>query len=149
VLGDLLQSVGVIIASIIIYFFPHLKVIDPICTFIFALIVLYTTYGIVTDCIRVLMEEVPSDVKLDDIKAEISKLRDVENVHDVHIWNMSSDKKVFSCHLVSSNPAIALSRVKNLLTLKYSILHVTIQIEPSGAANPHNIHYNCENDIHD
>ena len=95
------------------------------------------------------MEQVPSDVDLNVIKGDIAKLRDVENVHDVHIWNMSSDKKVFSCHLSSTKPAIALYRVKSLINMKYKILHTTIQVEPKGVANPGDIYYNCENDLHD
>ena len=95
------------------------------------------------------MEQVPVDNQLDDIKKEICSLNDIEAVHDIHIWNLSSERKAFTCHVVSSKPAIALSRVKNLMNIKYKILHVTIQVEPTGSANPTNIYYNCENDIHD
>ncbi len=95
------------------------------------------------------MERVPEDIDLDRIRQEITELVGVESVHDLHIWNMSSDKKIFTCHVISSTPPEALQRVKHLMNLKYRIFHVTIQIEPIGEANPNNISISCENDIHD
>ncbi|XP_041096329.1 zinc transporter 2-like, partial [Polyodon spathula] len=56
VIGDLLQSVGVLIAAYVIYFKPEYKIIDPICTFLFSLLVLATTITILRDVLRVLME---------------------------------------------------------------------------------------------
>lgn len=56
VIGDLLQSVGVLIAAIVIYFYPNLGYIDPICTFIFSVLVLVTTVTIIKDVLNVLME---------------------------------------------------------------------------------------------
>lgn len=60
--GDLLQSVGVIIASIVIYTDPRYKVADPICTYIFSIIVMFTTIPVFQDCFRILMEHTPEDV---------------------------------------------------------------------------------------
>lgn len=59
VIGDILQSVGVLIASIVIWKWPNLKAADPICTLIFAIIVLITTIPIAKDCLIVLMEAAP------------------------------------------------------------------------------------------
>lgn len=58
VIGDTVQSIGVIIAALVIYFDPDLKLADPICTFIFAILVIFTTVPVVKDCVRVLMEGV-------------------------------------------------------------------------------------------
>lgn len=67
VLGDTLQSIGVIIASIIIYFKPEYSQADPICTITFSIIVMFTTIPIVKDSIRVLMEGTPSEINLSEI----------------------------------------------------------------------------------
>lgn len=56
VIGDILQSIGVIIASVLIYFWPQAKIADPICTYVFSVLVLFTTIPVFTDCLKVLME---------------------------------------------------------------------------------------------
>lgn len=56
VVGDFIQSLGVLIAATIIYFKPNLQWIDPVCTFFFSILVLFTTYHIIKDVINVLME---------------------------------------------------------------------------------------------
>jgi cation diffusion facilitator family transporter len=60
--GDIIQSVGVVIASIIIYIKPEWSIADPICTFIFTFLVLFTTIPIFKDCIIVLMEASPKEI---------------------------------------------------------------------------------------
>lgn len=56
VLGDFLQSIGVFAAALVIYFFPHMGYIDPICTFLFSILVLVTTFNIIKDVLNVFME---------------------------------------------------------------------------------------------
>lgn len=56
VIGDFIQSLGVMIAAVVIYFYPHLQWIDPVCTFFFSILVLFTTYHIIKDVTNVLME---------------------------------------------------------------------------------------------
>lgn len=56
VIGDFIQSLGVLIAATIIYFYPHLQWIDPVCTFFFSILVLITTFHIIRDVTNVLME---------------------------------------------------------------------------------------------
>jgi len=51
IIGDIVQSIGIVIASIIVYFKPEWSIVDPICTFIFSIIVLFTTFKIMRDCI--------------------------------------------------------------------------------------------------
>ena len=59
--GDMVQSLGVIAAALIIYFKPEWKIADPICTFLFSILVMFTTIPIFCDCMRILMESAPSD----------------------------------------------------------------------------------------
>jgi zinc transporter 2 len=74
VLGDLFQSIGVIIAAIIIKVKPEWGIVDPICTFIFCVIVLITTFGIIRDCIKVLMEGVPFGINTNTILNDLMKV---------------------------------------------------------------------------
>ena len=71
VIGDLVQSIGVIIAATIIYVWPEYTLADPICTFIFSILVMFTTFTIVRDCLRILMEATPRNVNYQEIKNSI------------------------------------------------------------------------------
>ena len=74
VIGDILQSIGVITASVVVFFFPQYLIADPICTFFFSILVVFTTVPIIIDCIRVLMEGTPIDIDINAL------LKDLTNV---------------------------------------------------------------------
>ena len=128
ILGDLIQNIGVIIAALIIYMYPSQVIFDPICTYAFSIIVLLTTTRIVKDCIKILMEGSP-DVDIDELKKELSNLKGVKGLHDVHIWSLSLGKVSFSCHIISENPQLTLKNARKLLETNYQIKHSTIQVE--------------------
>lgn len=87
VLGDALQSVGVCIAALMIYFGgPKYDIADPICTLIFAILVLFTTIPIFKDSINILMEAAPSQKHVEEFYAELSEIESVISVHDIHLW---------------------------------------------------------------
>ena len=71
VLGDLLMSVGVIIASVIIYFKPEWRIADPLCTFLFSIIVVFTTIPVVKECTFVLLEGSPDSIDVEDLTADL------------------------------------------------------------------------------
>jgi len=62
--GDMVQSLGVIAAAVIIYINPEWKIADPICTFLFSVLVLMTTVPIFCDCMRIMMEATPEEVEV-------------------------------------------------------------------------------------
>jgi zinc transporter 2 len=64
VIGDIIQSIGVIIAATLILFVPAAKIADPICTYLFSILVIFTTVPVFRDCIAVLMESVPTSIDL-------------------------------------------------------------------------------------
>ena len=65
--GDIISSIGVVIAALIIYLQPTWTIADPICTFLFSIMVLLTTVPIFTDVMRILMETTPADVEIVDL----------------------------------------------------------------------------------
>ena len=99
ILGDLLNSVGVIIAALIIYFWPSLWMVDPICTYLFALIVLWTTRKTFWQCLMLILETTPEHLDPDDVKAALEEIEGVRLVHDLHVWSLNNDKVVFTCHI--------------------------------------------------
>ncbi|KAL3194341.1 hypothetical protein MRX96_016464 [Rhipicephalus microplus] len=100
VLGDLIQSVGVLIAAIVIYFCPSCGVVDPVCTLMFSVIVLVTTLTILREALNVLMEGIPHSVDYLQVKRLLLSVDGVARVHDLHIWALSLDKIAVSAHVV-------------------------------------------------
>jgi zinc transporter 2 len=137
IIGDALQSVGVIIAGIVIYFYPQYSEADPICTLLFSIIVMFTTVPIVKDCVKVLMEGTPNDINVNEIKNKLLKVRATQiegvlEVHEFHIWSLSASKACMSCHLVSTDPHLPLEKAIALLKNDYGITNTTVQIELQG-----------------
>lgn len=81
VVGDLIQSVGVVIAAIVIKIYPQYYIIDPICTFIFSVIVLFTTIPILCDCIRVFMEGTPTGVDPNKLITDLYNVRKLNGIN--------------------------------------------------------------------
>ncbi|MPC27862.1 Zinc transporter 2 [Portunus trituberculatus] len=99
VLGDLIQSIGVLIAAYIIRFYPQYKIADPICTFIFSVLVLFTTVPILKDLANVLMEGAPAGVDYAMVVSNLTALPGVKMVHSLHVWALTLDKNACSVHL--------------------------------------------------
>ncbi|KRX07115.1 hypothetical protein PPERSA_09329 [Pseudocohnilembus persalinus] len=100
VLGDLLQSVGLVIAAIIVYIGGEdFQIVDPISTFIFALIVLYTTKSVFKESIAILMEGSPNEVEVDKLEEELKQIEGVKEIHDLHVWALSPSKLFLSVHI--------------------------------------------------
>ena len=132
IIGDMIQSVGVLIAAIVIYLFqdnhPGIRIFDPICTFVFAIIVLCTTIPVSKDCINVLMEAAPGDINTQKLYLELQKVIGVVNIHDIHLWCISIGRPSISLHILSDSPQKTLEQA-TLVCQKYGIHHCTIQVE--------------------
>lgn len=133
VIGDFLQSLGVLIAALVIHFEPSYTIVDPICTFIFSIIVLITTLNIIKDAINVLMEGIPDGINFIEVRERLQSLPSVIRVHNLRIWSLSLDKIAISTHLVIDSskrtPSQVLKEAIELLKGGYNIFEVTIQIE--------------------
>ena len=112
ILGDAIQNIGVLIAGIIIYFFPKYSIADPICTYVFSIIVGFTTINILKDCIFVLMEGSPVDIDIDELENDLKKIKGVKEIHDLHVWSLSIGKINLSCHICCDNPQKTLTKAK-------------------------------------
>ncbi|KAE8890411.1 hypothetical protein PF005_g17962 [Phytophthora fragariae] len=141
-LGDFIQSVGVCIAGALIWYKPEWQIADPIATFIFSVLVLATTIGIVRDSIHVLMEGTPDGIHADEIERGLRKCSSVVAVHDLHIWSLSAGLPSLSVHLVSDDAETALHAAQRFLMSK-GITHTTIQIEKTATLYPRD----CTSDL--
>lgn len=133
VIGDFLQSLGVLIAALVIHFEPEYAIVDPICTFLFSIIVLITTINIIRDATNVLMEGIPNGINFIEVREKLQSLPFVIRVHNLRIWSLSLDKIAISSHLVidsdKMSPSQALKRAIDTLKGSYNFFEVTIQIE--------------------
>jgi len=74
VLGDMLMSVGVVIASIIIYWKPSYHIADPLCTYLFSIIICFTTIPVFKECVNVMLEATPETIDIEQLEEDILNL---------------------------------------------------------------------------
>ncbi|XP_036927470.1 zinc transporter 2-like isoform X2 [Acanthopagrus latus] len=132
VVGDLVQSVGVLLAATIIHFWPEYKVADPICTFLFSVLVVGTTLPITKDVFRILMEGTPQDVNMSAVRELLLSVRGVTAVHSLHMWSLNMTHSLLSVHVAAEEEAdtqIVLMKATKLLRSEFSFSSITIQVE--------------------
>ncbi len=133
VIGDMLASVGVIAGGFIMLFTGN-YIADPIISVIVGLIILRGAYGVIREGASILFESVPYSINYDRLKRDILNTQGVLNIHDLHVWTLSSDKLMLTVHVLidSNEPHVGnriLRSLKALLEEKYNIFHSTIQLE--------------------
>ncbi|XP_072764852.1 proton-coupled zinc antiporter SLC30A2 isoform X1 [Anoplolepis gracilipes] len=132
VLGDFIQSVGVFIAALIIYFKPTWSIVDPICTFLFSVLVILTTVAIIKDVVNVLMEGIPKGFEYSQVENTFMQIDGVVKVHNLRIWALSLDKTALSAHLAikpGTSPQNILRTATRNIHDKYKFFEMTLQIE--------------------
>ncbi|KAF4526080.1 hypothetical protein B566_EDAN007573 [Ephemera danica] len=132
VVGDLVQSVGVFVSAIVIKFYPQAKLADPICTFVFSLVVLCTTGPIVRDATRVLMEGAPRHIDYSTVMTALQGLEGVRSAHSLQLWSLSLSQTAAIAHLAveaSADRDHVLLQANKLLRRKFNISSCTIQVE--------------------
>ncbi|XP_032785505.2 zinc transporter 2 isoform X1 [Daphnia magna] len=137
VVGDLVQSIGVLIAAIVIKYWPNFRLADPICTFLFSGLVLTTTIGLIRDASHVLMEGVPRNIQYHELRRDLKSINGVCNVHSLHVWSLTLDRNALAVHLaigVMTDAEEVLSNATRLVQIKYGIAHCTVQVERFNAA---------------
>ena len=141
VFSDMLGSVGVIVAGIIIYTtgWPYA---DPIIGAAIGLFILPRTWKLMAQALRILMEVAPPGLDVDEVESRIKALPGVADVHDLHIWTVTSGLETATGHVVLDDGAelhAVLDSVTTLLAEEYHVTHATIQCEPASHdehANP-------------
>ncbi|MDQ0159853.1 cation diffusion facilitator family transporter [Alkalibacillus salilacus] len=148
VLGDLLGSVGAIMAALLIIFFDW-GWADPIASVIVAILVLISGIRVTRESVHVLMEGKPKNVDLDEVVKTIKRIDGVQNIHDLHVWSITSGQNALSCHVVVEGD-LSISECQSLLRQierhleQQNIGHVTIQLENDG--HPHGDSLMCQLD---
>lgn len=132
--SDSLSSLGVIIGGILIYYF-NITIVDPILTFAIGAYVLKEGFDIIKQSINILMEKTPVQINILKIKEVIEKIPEVDNLHHVHMWQISDKEFLFEGHIdikkdinLSKTEKIR-SDINSTLSNKFGINHSTLQLE--------------------
>ena len=133
--GDTLSSVAVIIAGVIIYFTNWLAV-DPIASAVISIMILLWSAGLIYESVHVLLESVPKGISLEEVERRIKAVPKVTDVHDIHIWQITSGMYSLTCHVVVEDMAISgaqgiLKQIQSTLDKQFHITHANIQLEDS------------------
>lgn len=133
VVGDLLGSVAVIVAGIVIAL-TGWNVIDPIASVVIGLFILPRTWALIRDAVDVLLEATPRGIDMSEVRRHITEIEGVADAHDLHAWTITSGMNVLSAHIVladGANPDQVLNRLCECLSSDFDIEHSTFQLEPT------------------
>jgi len=133
VLGDLLGSIGVLVAAVAIVAFGWFWV-DPAVSILIGLIILVGAVQIIREATSIFLEASPAHVNVDELVREMKAVPGVLGIHDLHVWSITPSIHALSCHLLVENQSISqgcllLEGVNELLSSRFSIEHSTIQME--------------------
>ncbi|XP_076267853.1 proton-coupled zinc antiporter SLC30A2-like isoform X1 [Rhynchophorus ferrugineus] len=130
VLGDLLQSVGVLIAATVVKIFPDAQAADPICTLVFSVIIIFTTARVARDSVWLLMQGSP--IGRDKIVLELRKIVGVKHIHDVNIWALSPGRNIVTVHLAVDDYCdkdFIVQSATTLIKSQIPVFSCTVQVE--------------------
>ena len=135
VFGDVMASVGVIVAGVIILL-AGWTVVDPLLSVAIAVLIAVGAWGILRETTDILLESVPRDISLTHLVEDMQRIEGVQDVHDLHVWCIASGMYALSCHvLINDLPPSGSSPILQSLTAMlnetYHIGHATIQFECS------------------
>ncbi|MFC1942970.1 cation diffusion facilitator family transporter [Chloroflexota bacterium] len=133
IFGDTISSVGVIAAGVIISV-TDWYIVDPIIAVFIGCIILWGAVRLVRESVDILLEAVPKHVQIDEVLEIIKSVPGVEDVHDIHIWTITSNIHALSAHLRIedqrvSNSAEIMEAVNQDLGRHFNITHTTLQLE--------------------
>ena len=144
VMADLLGSVGVVISSVLIITLGW-HIADPIISVVIGLLILVSSWGLMTSVVHVLLEGTPEHIDVYRLCNDIEELEGVTLVHDVHAWTITSQSDAFTAHVLidpsyGGNKDELLTAMKQIAHEEFGIAHVTIQMEESVSG--------CDEDHH-
>jgi cobalt-zinc-cadmium efflux system protein len=132
-MGDMLASIGVIIAAIIILFTGQFWV-DPLVSILIGLIILYAAFSILREGVRVILEASPRDVNVLNMIEVLKKVPGVLDVHDIHVWSITPELRAMNGHILIEDIATSAGEgirreAEKILREQFNITHTTLQME--------------------
>ncbi len=145
VVGDALSSVGVVVAGVIM-FFTDWYIVDPIVSVVIGAVIVYSTSKMLREVIHILMEGTPSNMRLEDVVKTLRSVPGVVDVHDAHVWSITSYVHYLSAHVVVNRNGYedtgkTLNGLKDRIKERHGIRHTTIQLETAGYEEVGEVHF--------
>lgn len=139
-MGDVLSTLGAVLAGVII-FFTGLNWIDPLVSIFIGLLILWNAWGIIRESIDILMEASPADIDINLMISEIQAINGVLGVHDLHVWSINQSMRTLSAHILTEDISISegariQAEVAGLLLQEFKVSHATLQLECAGCSPP-------------
>jgi cobalt-zinc-cadmium efflux system protein len=134
VLADMLGSLGVVAGAVVIWTTGWTWV-DPVVGAAIGVFILPRAYRLGRDALRILLQQAPPGADLPGIHADLNGIDGVVEVHDLHLWTLTSEMEVLTAHVVTSDETEAhavLDRAREVLAERHGISHATLQVEPSS-----------------
>lgn len=131
ILADMLGLIAVVVSSLIILFTGWHEA-DPLLSGLIAIMILPRTWMLLQECTHILMEGTPSHINLTDMFTGISSTPGVRDIHDLHVWTLTSDHHAMAAHVLvekDCDQQAVLAKIKALLKDDFDIHHSTIQLE--------------------
>lgn len=136
VMSDMLTSIGVMVAAVIMLITGWYYA-DPLISAGIGVFILPRTWMLLKDAVGVLLEGTPSDVNLATLRESIATVPGVASVHDLHVWSLTSGVNAMSVHAVLADHGLhdeVLAAVRSKVTSDFEIAHATVQVECQGCA---------------
>jgi cobalt-zinc-cadmium efflux system protein len=125
-LADAIVSAGLVVGGIVIMF-TSLYWIDPVLSLVIAGVILFSTWKLLKDSLRLSLDGVPEGIQIAAVQEKIEKIRGVRGFHHIHIWAISTTENALTAHVVISKEA-ALNDLENIKQeIKHELLHLNIQ----------------------
>lgn len=141
VLADMVGSVGVIIAAVLLEVFGW-SWVDPVIAAVIGLWILPRTWRLGRRAVRILLQAAPEHINLADLVADLSAIEGVSDVHDLHVWTLTSEMDAASAHLMTADGTdyhAVLDQARTILHERYHIEHATFQVEPDSHTGCHEL----------
>ena len=139
--GDALASAAVLVAGLVLLAAPSATWLDPVSSLVVAGIIITQAAGVFRSSVAVLLESTPSDLDLDLLTSTMAGVPGVSDVHDLHVWSLSSEVRLLSAHLVlTGHPTLEEAnvvgdRVRHAIGGPFDIAHSTLELECEPCAD--------------
>ncbi len=135
-IADTVVSLGVVVTGVIISL-TGIYWIDSVVSIAIIFVILYSTYRLMVDSVNLALDAVPENISIKDVRSFLEGLPEVADLHDLHIWAMSTTSAALTVHLTTKIPTDArfIYSIQSELRKKFNIEHSTIQVEFGENAN--------------
>jgi len=135
-MGDVLSTVGAVVAGVIIYF-TGANWLDPLVSVLIGFLILYNAWEILRDAVDILLEAKPRDIDTGKLVEDVMSVDGVLGIHDLHIWSLTQNLRTMSAHVLTDDMSIGQgadiqNQINEIVYHRYNIAHATLQLECVG-----------------